>query len=155
MCWHTDNFWECLSGKEAFAHTCELSQESRKLPAPCPHQRAVPGDRPVFYLPLTVATPQDNALHQAVSRKHILVWSGHTTHTVNPAATPVAIEKSDLDPRETLPCYFNHPLLFTLAVTPRFNLQNLLCRSDRYPRRQGPTNRAVITGHPSASSSTC
>lgn len=46
--WHTDNFQEYLNWKEAFAHTCELSQGSREHPAACPHGQAVPHDSAVF-----------------------------------------------------------------------------------------------------------
>lgn len=140
MHWHADHFWEYLSWKWAFAYTCELLQGNWEHPVPCPHQQAVLVQCFIFHWrwqhPRTI-------LHQTVSREYILVCSGHITHTVNAAALPIAIKNSDLDPTKSLPCYFNHPLLFTLPVTLRLNL--LFSAGQKGPHK----GKECLTGLPS------
>lgn len=54
-----------------------------------------------------------------------------TLHTQLIPGIPITIKNSDLDPRKTLPCYFNNAIIFTVAVAPRLVFQTLLCRTDR------------------------
>lgn len=64
-------------------------------------------------------------------------WFGLATlHTQLIPVTPITIKTTDLDSRKTLPCYFNDPIIFTVAATPRLGFQTLLCRWDRSPQGQ-------------------